>query len=72
MLPILQEAIRRAGGVTALAESIGLTRSALYQWKRRIPAERVMDIERETGIDRTRLRPDLYGRTESRKKRRGK
>jgi DNA-binding transcriptional regulator YdaS (Cro superfamily) len=71
MLPILQEAIRRAGGVTALAESIGLTRSALYQWKRRIPAERVMDIERETGIDRTRLRPDLY-KTESGKKRRGK
>jgi len=60
MLAILREAAQRVGGMSALAQSIGLTRSAIYQWKSRIPAERVMDIESATGIPRTRLRPDLY------------
>ena len=59
MLAILREAAQRVGGMSALAQSIGLTRSAIYQWKGRIPAERVMDIEEATGIPRTRLRPDL-------------
>ena len=62
MLPILKESIRRAGGMTAFARSIGLTRSAVYQWRRRIPAERVIDVEAVTGIPRERLRPDLFGR----------
>jgi DNA-binding transcriptional regulator YdaS (Cro superfamily) len=60
MIPILREAAQRCGGMSGLAQSIGLTRSAIYQWKSRIPAERVMDVEAATGIDRARLRPDLY------------
>lgn len=67
MIPILREAVQRAGGMSALAKSIGLSRNAIYKWRTRIPAERVMDVEKVTGIDRTRLRPDLYGRTESKK-----
>lgn len=61
MLPVLREAAARAGGMTALADSIGLTRSALYQWTTRIPAENVVAIEESTGIRRSRLRPDLFG-----------
>ena len=33
MLAILREAAQRVGGMSALAQSIGLTRSAIYQWK---------------------------------------
>jgi len=32
---------------------------SIYSWKR-IPAERVLDIERATGVPRHELRPDIY------------
>lgn len=60
VLPIIREAANRVGGMTALARSVGLSRSAIYQWKTRVPAERVITIEAATGISRERLRPDLY------------
>ncbi|MEL0107886.1 MAG: Cro/CI family transcriptional regulator [Rhodospirillaceae bacterium] len=59
MLAILKSAAQRLGSVNHLAESLGVTRQALYQWSR-IPAERVLEIERLTGIARHDLRPDLY------------
>ena len=42
-----------------IGRELGLNPSAVYQW-RRIPAERVLDVERITGISRHELRPDLY------------
>lgn len=45
-----------------LAETgIAITSQAISQWKR-VPAERVLDVERVTGISRHDLRPDLYPR----------
>lgn len=45
-----------------LAALFGLKGSGtISKWeKRRVPAERVLDVERQTGIPRHRLRPDLY------------
>jgi TorA maturation chaperone TorD len=56
----LDEAIRAAGGVGALARSIGISQPSISNWTR-IPAERVLMVESITGIHRTVLRPDLYG-----------
>ena len=56
----LDEAIRAAGGVGALARKIGISQPSVSNWSR-IPAERVVAIETATGIDRSVLRPDLYG-----------
>jgi TorA maturation chaperone TorD len=56
----LAEAIRAAGGVGALARRIGIAQPSVSNWSR-IPAERVIAIEDATGVDRTVLRPDLYG-----------
>lgn len=42
-----------------LARRLKIARQAPAQWWR-IPAERVLDIERETGVSRHELRPDLY------------
>lgn len=70
MLPILREAIDRAGGMTSFAQSIGVTRSAIYQWTWRIPAERVPAISAATGISWHRLRPDLYPEEPKKRKRR--
>jgi TorA maturation chaperone TorD len=58
--PGLEEAIRAAGGVGALARKIGISQPSVSNWSR-VPAERVLLVEAETGIHRTMLRPDLYG-----------
>lgn len=59
MLDIVRQAAERVGGVPRLAERIGVTRQAIYQW-REVPVERIRDIALATGIDRANLRPDLY------------
>jgi DNA-binding transcriptional regulator YdaS (Cro superfamily) len=52
---------RRGIRLTDLARSVGVDKSSVTRWdKRRIPAERVLDVERVTGIPRHELRPDLY------------
>ena len=56
----LQTAIERAGGTKNLGEALGITRQAVEQW-RAVPPERVLDVERITGVSRYALRPDIYG-----------
>ena len=58
--PGLAEAIRAAGGISELARQIGISQPSVSNWIR-VPAERVVSVEAVTGIDRTVLRPDLYG-----------
>lgn len=64
----LQRAIEVVGTQVALAAAIGVTAQAVNQWltKGRIPAERVLEIERATEgrVSRHDLRPDLYPRQE--------
>jgi DNA-binding transcriptional regulator YdaS (Cro superfamily) len=43
----------------ALAAALKVSPGAISQWDR-VPAERVLDVERITGISRHELRPDLY------------
>lgn len=57
--PGIAKAARAVGTVAELARKVGVTRSAIHQWPR-VPAERVLEIERLTGISRNELRPDLY------------
>jgi len=55
----LNEAIAIAGGVTRLAELLGIASQAIHQWKS-VPVARVLKIEEVTGVSRYRLRPDIY------------
>ena len=55
----LNEAIRAAGGVSQLAEKIGISQPSVSNWHK-IPAERVLTVETVTGVQRSTLRPDLY------------
>lgn len=55
----LAEAIEAIGGVGKLAEGLGISGPAISQWGR-VPAERVIQVERLTGVPRHKLRPDLY------------
>lgn len=58
-LDILQLAIKKAGGMRALGRALGINYQAIQSWNK-IPAERIVDIERVTGVPREQLRPDLY------------
>lgn len=61
---MLQEAVRRAGGLRVLARALGVSHQAILQWNR-APPRRVLDIERLTGVPRHDLRPDLYSAGEA-------
>ncbi|SEE13102.1 Putative antitoxin of toxin-antitoxin system, YdaS/YdaT [Pseudomonas coleopterorum] len=55
-------AAEAAGSQSALARVLGCTPQNIQRWcaTGRIPAERVLTVERATGISRHELRPDLY------------
>ena len=56
----LEDAIRAAGGIGALARRLGISQPSVSNWQR-VPAERVIAVEALTGVPRASLRPDLYG-----------
>lgn len=60
MIEIVARAAEKAGGVVSLARELGIKHNSLYSWKR-VPAERVLDIERVSGVPRQELRPDIFG-----------
>jgi DNA-binding transcriptional regulator YdaS (Cro superfamily) len=55
----LETAIKKAGGVRALARLLGINASAISRWTE-VPARHIISIERLTGVPREVLRPDLY------------
>jgi DNA-binding transcriptional regulator YdaS (Cro superfamily) len=57
--PAIRRAVEEAGGWRALARELGINHQAVRLW-RRIPAERVRQVEAVTGIPRNVLRPDLF------------
>lgn len=57
---IMKELRAERGKLSRLAEALGLTAQAVHQWDV-VPLNRVIDVERATGISRDRLRPDVHG-----------
>jgi DNA-binding transcriptional regulator YdaS (Cro superfamily) len=64
----LEKAIKTAGSQVELARRISkpdrpIRQQHVWNWLRRdkkVPPEVVLDIERETGVSRHDLRPDIY------------
>lgn len=56
----LEQVIRTAGGVRALSRLLGISQPAVSNWKR-VPADRILQVEFVTGVARSLIRPDLYG-----------
>ena len=52
-------AISSVGGVKKLAAELGIKQPSVSGWKR-VPAERVISVEKISGVSRTVLRPDIY------------
>lgn len=54
---------RSTNGLTQkhLADLLGVQPPAVCKWEsKRVPAERVLDVARVTGIPKEQLRPDLF------------
>jgi DNA-binding transcriptional regulator YdaS (Cro superfamily) len=56
----LDKAIQQAGGVSALALELGITRQAISQWDE-VPPLQVLAVEKASGVPRHELRPDIFG-----------
>lgn len=54
------DAVRDRMSLARLARELNITRGAVAQWER-VPAERVGDVSRVTGIPIGILRPDIFG-----------
>lgn len=46
-------------GLVELARRLGLKHQSFYSWEK-VPAERVLTLEKISGIHRSEIRPDLY------------
>ena len=61
----LARAVDLAGGQSAFARLHGVSQPTVWAWLKhgkRLPAEFVLATERETGVSKHDLRPDLYPR----------
>lgn len=58
------KAIEKAGGAKKIAQALEISHQAVSKWPYRLPAERVLDLERlcDRAVTRHELRPDLYPR----------
>jgi DNA-binding transcriptional regulator YdaS (Cro superfamily) len=56
----LLEAREIVGGAVGLGRLLGISSQAVSQWEQ-VPAPRVLEVERATGVSRHRLRPDIFG-----------
>jgi DNA-binding transcriptional regulator YdaS (Cro superfamily) len=59
--PGLQAAIDAAGNRYRLAQLLKVQPTAVWKWWR-VPPGRIIQVEQATGVDRAKLRPDLYKR----------
>lgn len=59
--PIYDRLVTWAGSRNKLARAFGITHQALINWRNTgVPAKRVVEVEKVTGIPREELRPDIF------------
>ena len=59
---VVQRIVDSVGGQSELARLLDIRQQSVQEWvtRRRVPAERVLEVERVSGIPRYEIRPDLY------------
>lgn len=62
--PFTRDIIKAAGGPTAVAAALGISFSAVMQWKR-VPPRHMPKVAELAGRDMRAIRPDLFPLTKS-------
>jgi DNA-binding transcriptional regulator YdaS (Cro superfamily) len=57
---VLDVIFSRVGSASELARQLGITPAAVLQWDK-VPASRVLEVERISGVSRHDVRPDVFG-----------
>lgn len=59
----LERACEAVGGISEMARQLGIKPPSISEWKarNRVPAERVLEVEKISGVSRYELRPDIFG-----------
>lgn len=61
MCKAMIKAVSKMPSRSELARQIGVSSVAILYWERgQVPAGRVLEVERLTGVSRHELRPDIY------------
>lgn len=61
IMDALEKAIENAGGLSALANMLGVKPQVVQHWRKRgVPAKRVLAVEAAGRVPRHELRSDLY------------
>jgi DNA-binding transcriptional regulator YdaS (Cro superfamily) len=62
MIPDLPQLLRDRGlRLVHLARKLGVDKGTVTRWAQKgVPPGRVLEVERETGIPREKLRPDFF------------
>lgn len=59
--PTFDRIVAAFGSQRLMAAALGVTAQSVTKWRKQVPAERVLEIERLTGISRHEIRPDVFG-----------
>lgn len=55
-------AVLKGGGLQEVAQKLDVSPVAVFHWiYRACPPERAVDLERISGVDREKMRPDIFG-----------
>jgi DNA-binding transcriptional regulator YdaS (Cro superfamily) len=57
---LVKDIAAKVGGVVALGKKLGLSKGAVSQWDK-VPTDRVLAVEKLTGVSRHVMRPDIFG-----------
>jgi DNA-binding transcriptional regulator YdaS (Cro superfamily) len=59
---VIDRIIQAAGSQAELARRLKLRQQSIQEWvqRGRVPAERVLEVERVSGVPRHQIRPDIY------------
>lgn len=63
----VERAIEAGGGITKVAKHFEVSLQAIQKWRQlsRVPADKVLELERLSGVSRHELRADIYPRESS-------
>lgn len=59
----IEQFIKDLGGPSKAAAAIGVEPNVVLNWRKRgqVPADKVLAVEKASGISRHELRPDVFG-----------